>query len=55
MSLNPAWRVTAYDPTARTAEIAQFATETDARQFAGTLRARHPTWDIDILPIRARH
>lgn len=53
MTLDPAWRVTAYDPQTNTAEIGHFTTQDDARNFAGILRARHPSWDIDILPIRA--
>lgn len=46
------WRVTAYDPTTNTATIDAFTTEEEARRFAGILRGRRPTWDIDIRPTR---
>lgn len=50
------WRVTAYDPATNSVTIDTFDTEQDARHYAGTLRGRRPTWEIDITTPRApRH
>ena len=44
------WRVSAYNPAANEATIDSFATEDEARKFAGILKGRRPTWQIDIHP-----
>ena len=46
------WKVTAYDPGTNAATIDTFDTQDEARRFAGVLKARRPTWDIDIHPTR---
>lgn len=46
------WKVTAYDPTTNAATIDTFNSHDEARHFAGILKARRPTWDIDIHPTR---